>query len=208
VAAGVILSVAFFGLMGEAIDNNPHALLYVFAGFVAFYLMETFAVLHSGAEVHVAASADHVHAARGSIIFTGLLLHSLVDGIIIGAGFEVSPQLGALTAASISLHSLPEGVTTFALLSQRMSRRASIGMSMAVGLAKPLSCTIAVLLWAGMTQQTAGALLGLAAGSFLYVGASDLVPETHTRKGWLTAVLFVGGAFLAYLILSHFTHGH
>ncbi len=208
-AAGVIVGVAFVGLMPEAMEMCEHALAFVLAGFVAFYLVETVIVVHSGAEVHFHGDGreDHVHESHAWTAFAGLFLHSLVDGIVIGVGFEVSQSVGLMAAAGVILHELPEGATTFALLLNRLKPRTALWLSIAVGLATPVGAIVSVVVLPSMSKGVVGALLAVAAGSFVYVGASDLVPETHTKKGWVNAVFLVLGACLAF-VMFELVHAH
>ncbi len=206
-AAGVILGVAFFSLMPEALEMSRHALLFVLAGFMVLYVIETVVVFHSGAEIHFDDKDDHGHSSRAWTVFTGLFLHSLMDGVVIGIGFEVSHELGMLAAVSVILHELPEGATTFVLLINRITQRLAVILSIAVGVATPLGAFVSLVALRGMGHETLGVMLALAAGSFIYIGASDLVPETHTRKGWINAIFIIAGAVLVY-VLSHALHQH
>jgi zinc and cadmium transporter len=202
-AAGVILGVAFFAIMPEAVEMaGEHALGFVLVGFVVFYVIETVAVLHSGAEMHFHGNDDHAHASRGWTIFLGLFIHSLVDGIVIGMGFEVEHGVGILAAASVILHELPEGATTFVLLLDRLQRRTALILSVAVGLATPVGTLMTLAFLPKMGHGALGLLLAAAAGTFIYVGASDLVPETHTRKGWINAIFLIAGASAAFVMVQ------
>lgn len=204
-AAGVILGVAFFNLIPEALEMTKHTFLFVLAGFVAFYLIETIVVLHAGPEIHFHMENDdsthgHAHESRAWTIFVGLFFHSLIDGVVIGVGFEVSHELGMLAAMSVILHELPEGATTFALLLNRIGKRSALFLSVAVGLATPLGTLAGLAVLPGTGPGFLGIMLALAAGSFVYIGASDLVPETHTHKGWINAVFLIVGALMAYML--------
>ena len=201
-AAGLILGVAFLGLMPEAIELSPHALGFVLIGFMIFYVLETALVFHSGSEIHFESQHDRVSAGRAWVIFAGLFLHSFIDGIVIGVGFEVSHQLGLLAATSVILHELPEGISTFALLINRLDTRSTLRLSLAVCLATPLGAMLGMAVLPGMSPTSLGAVLAATAGSFVYIGASDLVPETHTHVGWINAVFLIAGAVLAYFLFQ------
>jgi zinc transporter ZupT len=111
-AAGLILGVAFFHLFPESLELSENALLYIFLGFLVFYLLENLMVLHSGSEIHFKGKRNPQHT-KGMVMFSGLFFHSLLDGIIIGVGFEIDPKVGLLTSLGIILHEVPEGVTAF-----------------------------------------------------------------------------------------------
>lgn len=205
IAAGVILGVAFLGLIPETFSLNPRALPFILVGFLALYVVETVAIFHGGAEMHYEGGHTHVHSSRGLAVFAGLFLHSLIDGIVIGVGFSVSEPLGVITAAMVTIHKLPEGAITFSLLVGRISRFRAILLSLAVAAAAPVGTLSGVFALPGLSVATQGCLLALASGSFLYIGASDLVPETHTEKARLNAVFLLAGVALAYLLV-HFLH--
>ncbi len=208
-AAGTILGVAFFGLLPEAMALYKNAMLYVFIGFLALYIVENIMVFHSGAEIHFHGEHQHAHAnaSRAWTVFVGLFLHSLIDGFVIGVGFEASHSLGIAATMSVVIHELPEGATTFALLLGSIKRRSAMILSIAVGLATPLGAIISRFIFPGRSEAVLGAVLALAAGSFIYVGACDLVPETHTKKGWVNAFFLILGGGLAFLV-SHYLHQH
>ncbi|MFO8164503.1 MAG: ZIP family metal transporter [Desulfatiglandales bacterium] len=191
-AAGLILGVAFFHLFPESLELSGNALLFIFLGFLVFYLLENVMVLHSGSEIHFSEKKNPRHA-KGLVMFSGLFFHSLIDGVIIGVGFEIDPNLGLLTSLGIISHELPEGVTTFSLLVTSIPRKTALKMAVAVALATPLGALLSLAFIGSLSESAVGLLLAMAGGSFLYVGASDLIPETHEEKGITNAAfLFLG----------------
>jgi zinc and cadmium transporter len=195
-AAGLILGVAFFHLFPESLDLSENALLYIFLGFLVFYLLENLMVLHSGSEIHFEGKRNPQHT-KGMVMFSGLFFHSLLDGIIIGVGFEIDPKVGLLTSLGIILHEVPEGVTSFSLLMASITRNTALKMSIAVAFATPLGALISLAFIGALSESTVGLLLAMAGGSFLYIGASDLIPETHEEKGVANAgFLLLGILFL------------
>lgn len=221
-AAGFLLAVAFFHLMPEAAEmTGRHAMSFVGLGFIIFYLLETVLIVHSGAEMHFHGGAgdSHVHGgggpedhARGMVAFTGLLFHSLLDGIIVAVAFKADEHggghLGVLAAVSVILHELPEGVTTFSLLLKSLNQKAALWMSIAVAVATPVGAILSLALLPDLAETTYGIFLAVAAGSFLYVGASDLVPETHGKYGIRNAICLLAGAAIVYLTGVLIQGGH
>ena len=196
-AAGAILAIAFLHLMPHSLEHNDKALIFIFGGFMAFYFLEAFFVLHSGAAIHY----RERRRTRGMVAFYGLFFHSLVDGVIIGAGFEADTSLGVVLALGIILHELPEGMTTFSMLLETLDRKRAVWMSVAVALATPLGTTAVFFDLDGMSAGAMGGLVGVAAGSFLYIAASDLIPETHEGKGYQNALFLLAGV-IAMALLS------
>ena len=197
-AAGLILGIAFFHLFPESLELSPHALFFIFAGFLLFYLLESGMVIHSGSEIHFA--GENPQHSKGMVMFSGLFFHSFIDGIIIGVGFEVEPKLGLLTSLGVILHELPEGVTTFSLLMNSIKRATALKMSVAVALATPLGALISLTFLNGLSESATGILLAVAGGSFLYIAASDLIPETHGKKGFQNAGFLLLGVAILYFL--------
>lgn len=200
-AAGSILAIALVHLMPEALELNPKAFLYMTAGFIAFYLIETVLLLHPGPEMHhLEHTEKEGRAAFGTMVFIGLFVHSFIDGIIIGVGFEVNAAVGVLSALGIILHELPEGVSTFSVLVISMARKKALVLSYLVALATPAATVITVLFIGKVPDRMMGMLLALAAGSFIYVSASDLIPQTHQGKGYGNALFLVLGIVFVVLV--------
>jgi len=196
-AAGLLLGIAFFHLFPESLELSEDALLFIFMGFLLFYLLETVLVIHSGAEIHFGEKNDPHHA-KGIVMFSGLFFHSLLDGVVIGVGFEVDPKLGLIASLGVILHELPEGVTSFSLLISSIKRKTALKLSIAVALATPLGALISLTFIDVLSEAIIGLLLAMAGGSFLYVAASDLIPETHEEKGFKNAGFLLLGVLFLY----------
>lgn len=209
-AAGLILALVIFHLMPEAIELSELAFYpALFIGFFAFYLLENFIVIHSGSEIHYCLDEDEEelgahHLSRiGVMMFSGLAFHSVIDGIIIGIGFELSTEIGFLAAMAVILHEMPEGVTSFAIINEVMPDKAKI-LSVIVAIATPLGALFSLLFIRGLSDSMIGILLALAAGTFIYVAASDLIPQTHEKNNLQNLIFFIAGAFLIYGISLFF----
>ncbi|MHA1940266.1 MAG: ZIP family metal transporter [Candidatus Hodarchaeales archaeon] len=201
-AAGLILSLVFFHLMPEASELSDIAFPVVFLGFFSFYLLENFIIIHSGSELHFHETdpcLQHASEANSVMAFSGLVLHSLIDGIIIGVGFELGNEIGILASLAVISHEVPEGVTSFALINETLPDKAVI-LSVIVALATPLGALISLIFIGNLTDNTIGVLLALAAGTFIYVSASDLIPNTHSAQNLKTMIAFLLGAVLIIVI--------
>ncbi|UCG89937.1 MAG: ZIP family metal transporter [Candidatus Heimdallarchaeota archaeon] len=209
-AAGLILALVFFHLMPEAVELSELAFYpALFIGFFAFYLLENFIVIHSGSEIHYCLDEDEDefgahHTSRiGVMAFSGLAFHSLIDGIIIGVGFELSTEIGFLAAMAVILHEIPEGVTSFAIVNEVMPDKSKI-LSIIVAIATPFGALFSLLFISGLSELLIGILLALAAGTFIYVAASDLIPQTHEKNNLQNLIAFIVGAFFIYGISLFF----
>ena len=176
-AIGVLLTNAFFHLLPEAINLAFQNWFYWALGTIIFlYLIEHFIVIHSCVE-----EGCKVHNI-GKMSFIGLSFHSLVDGLIIGAGFRVGLTLGALVSLAVIFHKISDGIFTYSLLiHDNVSKAKAWILSLAVALTTSLGA-ILTFIWAGeIKPEILGWLLAIAAGSFIYIGASDLIPESHDK---------------------------
>lgn len=204
-SAGVLFSLAFLHLLPEAVDLNPNYALYAVIGsFVAFYFLEQQIMMHSCAEEKC--SHHHVDKSKGLVGMWGIMLHSLIDGVLIGIGFEVNFTLGLITALAVLVHKIPDGlsVSTIMLHSGFTKKESSKGASL-VALATPVGAVFAYFLLREVSDEMIGLALGFSAGTFLYISASDLIPETHKNVNWLNGVFVVLGIaaiMLAKVVIS------
>ncbi len=199
-AAGALLSIALASLIPESLELSENSLLVVLVTFITFYLLEAAVVFHSGSAIHFTEGCSVETHNKGPVIFSGLFLHSLVDGFVIAVGFEVSFELGLFAATGVILHELPEGITSFALLLRSMSGRKALFLSVAVALATPVGAAIALGPLSGLSGSALGIMMAVAGGSFLYVAASDLIPETHERDILQNVAFLLFGAGLLYFL--------
>jgi zinc transporter ZupT len=184
--AGFMLAVAVLGVMPEVLRDTPGEAVYVLLGYLAVHLAQHVLTphFHFGEETH------RVSARTGISALFGLTVHTFFDGVAIASGFLVSGRLGILLFLAVLLHKLPEGVTIASVMvAGGRSRTQALGAAAVLGGATVLG----VLL----TEQVGGLArhgLAISAGVTLYVAASELVPEFQTKRGWLTALAFFGGA--------------
>ncbi|MBI4434459.1 ZIP family metal transporter, partial [Candidatus Uhrbacteria bacterium] len=197
---GVLLAASFTEIIPESLELHPQALLIVLGTFFLFYVLEHSVVAHhhhlGSSEFRVQSSElpnasdvrdDHRsverHVPVEKLAFVGLAVHSLVDGLAIGAGFEVSPALGIIATLAVILHEVPEGIVTLSLfLHADYQRRRAVALTAIVALATPVGAIATAFIPALRGATMLGTLLAVAGGSFLYVAAADLIPETHRAK--------------------------
>lgn len=214
-SAGVLLGIGFLHLLPEALEMTPLAPLFIVLAFVVFYFLEHHLLIHAGHEEqhHVSLATDDCHDdccerphPMGLVAFVGMALHSAIDGMIIGTGFEVSHDLGLLTALGVIAHEVPEGIAMLSiLLHYGWHRSSAILLTSFVAIATPLAAILTYALVHDLAPQTLGALLAMAGGSFIYIAASDLIPESHRSRGLPASLALCGGILLAWLagLLAH-----
>ncbi len=146
---------------------------------------------HFGEETH----HEHwVEPVVGTTALIGLLLHTLLDGVSIGAGFLIRPSLGILIAIAIFLHKVPEGFTMASIMvAAGRSRRDAVMSAAWLGIATVVG-VLTISLWSRLVVFA----LPLSAGAALYVAASDLIPAVNEAKGIRMALGVFGGVLLFY----------
>ncbi|WP_375756279.1 ZIP family metal transporter [Corallococcus exercitus] len=219
-AAGTLLSTVFLEVLPEAVEaRGEAAFAWAFASFVALALVEwALGHHHHDAEAAAGHAHGHVHhhAHPGaptlpSALLASDALHNVGDGAAVAAAFLVSPHAGFATAFAVIVHELPQEVGDYALLRAAGWSRAralvalgAVQLTAAVGAA-------GVLLGTEYLPSLQGTVLAIAGGSFLYIGAVDLLPELRrgpdSRQrvvGFLCGLLLIGGLHFA----ERFTGGH
>ena len=214
-SAGVLLGVGFLHIIPESMELTTRAPLFVVLAFVLFYFLEHHLLIHAGHEEHhhvnlnVDACHDdccsHPHP-MGWVAFVGMGLHSVIDGMIIGTSFEVGGDLGMLAALGVIAHEVSEGIAMIAiLLHYGWTRKKAIQLTSFVALATPGAAILTYALVNNLSESLLGALLATAGGSFIYIAASDLIPESHRSRGLSASLALCLGILFAWGIglLAH-----
>ena len=197
---GIVVAVALFDVLPEAIDaigNARRATWLVGAGFLAFFLAERAIVLHHrDDEQH--ARAHHRIGALGA---AGLCTHSFMDGLGIGLAFHLSTSTGVLVFIAVVSHDFADGMNTVSFILRQSGERGTALRWLALDAVAPLAGAI-VGSTISISHTGLGYLLAVFAGFFLFIGATDLLPEAHEhpsgRRVALTVVGFVATAAIAY----------
>jgi ZIP family zinc transporter len=178
-SGGMVVAVALLEVLPEAIENvgDPHdAVPLVALGFVAFFLLERFLVLHHRDEPAEA----RTHAPVGALGALGLSLHSFTDGLGIGLAFGLDTTTGVFVLLAVVGHGFADGLNTVTfVLSQSGDRARAMRWLRIDAVAPLLGAMVGSLI--GVSDETLGYFLALYAGFFLYMGATDLLPEAHAH---------------------------
>lgn len=199
-SAGFMVAVALTGLLPEAMKTlgGDAAAYTVLAGFLLVHVTQ-----HAlGQHFHFGEETHAVTPAVGVSALAGLMLHTLVDGVAIASGFQVSDTLGVLVFVAIFLHKVPEGLAISSLfLAAGVGRGRALLAAASLGVATVIGA-LATDAFAGLGPYG----LALSAGVALYVAASNLVPEFQQVPGWRYTVALLGGCALyfgAHALVGH-----
>lgn len=186
-SAGAVIGVAFFDLLPEAIElgeplgvGNVTALAAL--GFVGYLLFDRLTEFR--ANCGDLSHGHHAHGphARGDLGAASLALHSLLDGVAVGLAFQASAAVGAVVAVAVLVHDFSDGVNTVGLVlkTERVGgpARDRAFRWLVVDAAAPVVGAASTMLFS-LPEGALAVVLALFSGFFVYIGASELVPESH-----------------------------
>ncbi|HEX5450482.1 MAG TPA: ZIP family metal transporter [Gaiellaceae bacterium] len=202
-SAGAVLGVALFDLLPESFDLGRSSYasttiaLFIGIGFFAYTLLNNVILLHPESEDDAFTPSSR----RGALGAASLSLHSFLDGVGIGLAFKVSTTVGAVVAAAVLAHDFSDGINTVSVVLRNRGRDIRALRWLAVDAIAPLLGVASTYLYS-LSQARLGLVLAIFCGCFLYIGASDLLPESHHRHPKrLTIALNICGAALIWLTI-------
>lgn len=122
----------------------------------------------------------------------GLGLESVLDGIAIGVGYATAPALGLFIAIAVIVHELPVGFSTSVIMITNHGKKDTLIALFSTSFLTVVGAAIYSIFPTGLF----GSVLAFTAGTFLYIGASDLLPEAHKKADWLVIISVLAGAAL------------
>lgn len=212
-SAGFLLAIAFTELLPESVGADPGNAVFLLLGFMGLHLIEKFLLdqhVHGHAHDHGPEDPGHCHEGTpperrrsfGLVTLAGMALHTFFDGVSIGAGFSLGLTQALLIFFAVLLHKVPDG---FVIASVMLAAREGRGKAFLAAVALAFSTVLGTILTALLTNLYGGAeggfggfsrgALAFSAGIFIYVAASDLIPEVnHSKSRLLPLVVLLGMA--------------
>jgi len=167
------------------------------AGFLLFHIVEKSILLH---HEHEGEYEDHHHPQVGIVSALALSGHSFLDGVGIGLGFQASTTVGVAVAIAVLAHDFSDGLNTVGLmLANENSRRRSLVLLFVDAIAPVLGALLTLFI----TVPTNGLdlYLGFFAGFLLYIGASEILPEAHSKhSSYVTILLTIFGVVSMFVV--------
>jgi len=207
-SAGAVISVAFFDLMPEAIDlgskfYEPGAILkFTALGFLMYLVLDRLVFFHAHQEDdhHTIKTEGHIH--RGILGAGSLSIHSFLDGVAIGLAFQVSAAVGAVVAVAVLVHDFSDGINTVNMILKNTGGRKFAFKWLLVDALAPVLGAISTLFFS-LPEQALALVLATFAGFFLYIGATDLIPESHhAHPKMITTLMTLLGAGVLYVAIQ------
>lgn len=200
--AGALLAAAFFDLLPESFEiGEPRSLLmWTLIGFTAFFLLERLSTWFHHHHDHTAGTRQ----SQNVMVMIGDLMHNMIDGIAIGAAFLVNPASGFITTIAVSAHEIPKELGTFGILLSRGWKDKTVMLANILTAVGTLLAAIFVYFMGSHVKLPEAELLALTSGFFIYVAASDIIPDIHEQPRLIgtkqAGVLVVGMVFVASII--------
>jgi zinc and cadmium transporter len=205
-SAGSILGAAYLDLLPEAIEflgieQLSIAVLYITLGFLAFFFLERFLYWYHG-HVHGYESDVEEKMTIKKFVYLNLIgdgIHNLIDGMIIAASFFINITVGLTTTVAVIFHELPQEIGDFGVLVYGGFTRHK---ALFFNFLSALTAIVGVLISNYFLEGFIGYLMAFAAGGFIYLAASELIPEIQKEenigKSMIQFVLFVFGIVLIW----------
>ncbi|MDE2188476.1 MAG: ZIP family metal transporter [Patescibacteria group bacterium] len=206
-SAGAVIAVAFFDLLPEAIGlgKNYYSIMtvtsIVAAGFLVYLILDRMIFLHAHADEHDNLDM-HKHDSGGVLGAGSLSVHSFLDGVAIGLAFQVSVSIGAIVAVAVLVHDFSDGINTVNLILKNQGESSKAFRWLIVDALAPVIGVTSTLFFQ-LPENALAIILALFAGFFLYIGASDLIPESHhAHPRFMTTLMTLLGAAILYMAIN------
>jgi zinc and cadmium transporter len=212
-SAGSIFGAAVFDLLPEAVElvDGRVVFLYIAFGYLAFYFLERFIYWYHGHGHHEDMEFE-AEETRG-FAYLNLLgdgVHNFIDGMVIAASYTVSFQVGLVATIAVIFHELPQELGDYGILVYAgFDRVRALTLNFVVALSVVGGGVFATF-FLETVEALSGVLIAFSAGAFLYLAASELVPELQHerdfRRSLIQFVVFILGMALIYSLGLVFPH--
>ncbi|MBT3298160.1 ZIP family metal transporter [archaeon] len=181
ISVGTLLGSVFIHFLPEAMETGQGSLeiaIYILTGFLAFFMIEKLIHWHHHKDCVTNKPHNHAyHLAPMNLIGDGI--HNFLDGLVIAGAYAVNIPLGIAATISVIFHEVPQEIADFGvLLYSGLSKKKALLFNFMSALTALAGAFLGIIL-AGRTTNFTHFIIPFAAGSFIYIAASNLVPELH-----------------------------
>jgi len=202
-SVGALIGDVFLHLLPQSEEkfSNQLTSLGIFVGITLFFLLEK---ILRWRHCHEEGCEDHPKH-LGTMNLVGDGFHNFIDGILIGASFLASTPIGVATTVAVILHEIPQELGDFGvLLHSGFSKWRAIKFNFLSACMAILGALLILTIGKSATILS-DFMIPLAAGGFIYIAMSDLIPELHKKNQWQSAIsqiIFMAlGVGIMYLLL-------
>lgn len=200
-SAGAVVGVALFELAPESVELATKSFSIsattslIAIGFIIFLVLDRLLSFHAHADEAQCENKKH-HSYHGAVT---LAIHSFLDGLGIGLAFKVSSSVGLVVALAVLAHDFSDGINTVNYILKNKGESKSAFRWLIVDAIAPVIGILSTFFFS-VSESTLGLILAVFCGFFLYIGASDLIPESHHRHPQkLTTLMTVIGMLVILL---------
>ena len=183
-AVGGLFGGAFFHLIPEALEHfegTSTGSLIIIIGILLFFILEKF--LH-WRHNHTKSFTDSTVKVHGPINIIADAFHNFIDGVLIAASFQISIELGIATSLAVLIHEIPQEIGDFGvLIHSGYSTKKALLYNLLSALSAFAGVLLVLILGQG-AQSFSNYIIPLAAGGFIYLAGSDLIPELHNEHSF------------------------
>ncbi len=207
-ASGVLIAVPLFDLLPETMKLNAglnipfENITYAIAvGFISLLILDRYLSVH---RICIGEECRNVrHPKAGLFGASELSLHSFMDGVAIGLGFQVNSHTGIIIAVAVIAHDFSDGINTVTVM---LGAGNSLKSSMKMLLLDAFAPVLGVIstLFIKLPQSYLIYFLPFFAGGFFYLGASDLLPQAHEKDPPAVVLVSTLAGFLLIFIITRF----
>jgi len=205
-ATGTLLAAAFLGMIPAGLETAPaqRVLAAVLLGLVMFFILEKLVIWR-----HCHEQDCEVHGQAAPLILIGDAFHNAVDGVLIATAFLTSVPLGVTAAIAVVAHEVPQEVGDFAILLDSGYSRSRALILNTLSASATVPAAVLAYFWLAEARAVVPYVLAIAASSFIYIAAADLIPSLHRRstaaQSLQQILLLVLG--IGTIALIHFVRG-
>ncbi len=201
-SAGSLIGGAFLHLLPEGLEklgNYNITFLIAITGITLFFIMEKFLFWR---HCHKGGKCNFHTFTYMNLIGDGI--HNFLDGLIIGATFYVDIKLGMATAIAIIFHEIPQELGDFGVLIYGGMKKAKALFLNFVSATTAIAGTLLGYFFSTHVSGFTSILMPFAAGGFIYIASSDLIPELHKqpdiKKSILSILFFIFGICFMFIL--------
>jgi len=204
-AVGAMFGSAFFHLIPEVFENTPQKLnasILIVSGIIAFFTLEKFLHWHHN---HKFSENEEKIKPLGILSLTAGSFHNFIDGVLIGSAFIVDINLGIATTLAIVLHEIPQEIGDFGIL---IHSGFKVGKALLLNFLSACFSILGAVLAILLGNMIAGLqyfIIAFAAGGFIYLAGSDLIPELHKNNKLGESIIQLISITLGLVMMYYFS---
>lgn len=207
VSVGALLASVFMHFIPEINEHGYHmeTAIFILVGFMMLFIVEKFVHYHHSKKIE---HKDHAHGHAYHLAAVNLIgdgLHNFLDGLVVAGAYVSSIPLGIAATISIVFHEVPQEIADLGvLLYSGMSKKKAIFFNLLSATTAIIGAVIGIML-SGLIEGFTHFILPFAAGNFIYIAASNLLPELHRNCHLRESFIHIGSIILGIAIMAVIT---